>query len=122
MRISIARIKALCRERGETLSGLLAAAGVSRNAFYSLARRKSVFPRTLEAVGARLGVRPDALLTADDAGTEEMRALLADVDEIVRRNRGIDRETARHTLVLLKEKPVDRLRRALVRSQRPDIH
>lgn len=117
MRISIERIKYLCQKRGDTLTGLLAQSGVSRNAFYSLARRKSVFPRSLEAISAKLGVRPDELLTAEDKKTEEMKILLTETDEIVRKNPGVDRENVRHTLLLMREKPIERLRRALVRSR-----
>lgn len=111
----------LCRQRGETLTGLLAAADVSRNAFYSLARRRSVFPRSLRAVCARLGVRPDEVLTADDREAETMKFLLAEVATIVGRDRRVDRDNIRHTLLLLREKPIERLRRALVRAQKPDL-
>ena len=111
----------LCRAQGETVSGLLSRAGVSRNAFYSLARRKSIFPHSLGAICASLGVRPDKVLTDDDRRTEEMKSLLAEADAIVRSNKGVDREDVRHTLLLLREKPIDRLRRALVRAQKPDI-
>ena len=117
MRITVERIKFRCRERGETLAGMLAAAGVSRNAFYTLARRESIFPHTLEAVARRLGVKPADLLTDDDGRTEEMKVLLTETDSIVRQNQGVDRDNVRHTLLLLREKPIDRLRRALVRSR-----
>jgi len=117
MRISIERIKYLCQRRGDTLTGLLAQSGVSRNAFYSLSRRNSVFPHSLEAISAKLGVRPDELLTIEDKKTEEMKILLLETDEIVRKNRGVDRENVRHALLLLREKPIERLRRALVRSR-----
>ena len=117
MRISIERIKYLCQKRGDTLTNLLAQSGVSRNAFYSLARRKTVFPRSLEAISAKLKVRPDELLTAEDKKTEEMKILLTETDEIVRKNPGVDRENVRHTLLLMREKPIERLRRALVRSR-----
>ena len=99
------------------MTGLLSRAGVSRNAFYTLARRKSVIPRTLEAISAKLGVRPDELLTVEDKKTEEMKILLAETDEIVRKNPGVDRENVRHALLLFREKPIERLRRALVRSR-----
>ena len=107
----------MCRERGDTLTGLLARAGVSRNAFYSLARRKSVFPRSLDAVSARLGVVPGELLTADDRGTEEMKSLVAESEAIARRNRGVNRDNVRHALLLLRKEPVERLRMALVRAR-----
>jgi len=121
VRISVERIKSLCRQRGNTLTGLLAAADVSRNAFYSLARRGTVLPRSLVAVCAQLGVRPGEVLTDDDRETEAMRSLLAEADAIAGRGKGMDRENVRHTLLLLREKPIDRLRRALVRAQKPDL-
>ena len=116
MRMSTERIKMLVRERGDTLTGLLARAGVSRNAFYSLARRESLYPRTLTAIGARLGVRPEELLTNYDRRTEEMRTLLDEVDIVARDNKEVDRDNVRHTLLLLRKKPIDRLRGALIRA------
>jgi transcriptional regulator with XRE-family HTH domain len=121
VRISTERVKLLCRERGTTLTGMLAAAGVSRNAFYSLARRDSIYPRSLRAVCARLGISPDKALTADEGEVESMKYLLASVDAIVSRDKRVDRDNVRHTLLLLREKPIDRLRRALVRAQKPYI-
>lgn len=117
MRMSTERVKALCRERGLSTTALLAEAGVSRNAFYTLARRRSVFPHSMEAVSAALGVRPDQLLTSDDRRTEGMKALLAQVDAIVKANRGVDRDNVRHTLLALRRKPIDRLRTALTRAR-----
>jgi len=111
------RIRSVCRARGCTVTGALARAGVSRNAFYSLARRDSILPRTLRALSAGLGVEPDALLTRDDRRTEEMKSVLAEVETIVRRNRGVDRGNVRHALLLLRRKPIDRLRMALVRAR-----
>jgi hypothetical protein len=107
----------LCRERGDTLTGLLAKAGVSRNAFYSLARRKSVFPRSLNAVSARLGVGPGELLTGDDRRTEQMKVLMSEAEAIARRKRGVDRDNVRHALLLLRKTPIERLRMALGRSK-----
>jgi transcriptional regulator with XRE-family HTH domain len=117
VRVSIERIRAVCREKGKTLSGLLDSAGVSRNAFYTLARRRSVYPRSLEAVGRILGVPPHELLTAEGHAREEMKLLLAEVDAIARRHRGVDRENVRHTLLLMRKEPIDRLRKALARAQ-----
>ena len=117
MRVSIERLRTVCRERGNTVTEALARAGVSRNAFYSLARRDTILPRTLRALGASLGVEPEALLTRDDRPAEAMKALLAEVDAIVRRNPGVDRENVRHALLLLRRKPIDRLRLALARAR-----
>ncbi len=111
------RIRSLSRARGMTVTSALAKAGVSRNAFYSLARRDSILPRTLRALGAGLGVEPEALLTRDDPRAEAMKALLAEVEAIARRHPGVDRENVRHALLLLKRKPIERLRLALARAR-----
>ena len=116
------RIKALCRERGESLTGMLAGAGVSRNAFYSLARRPSIVPRTVSAVARRLRVEPGMLLVGGDEPVQAMRSLLAETDAIVKRHPAVDRDNVRHALLLLSEPPVNRLRRALVRSRRSAAH
>ena len=108
MQVSVERVKQLCRERGTTLTSLLAAAGVSRNAFYSLARRDSIYPRSLCAVCARLGISPDMALSADEGGVESMKSLLAEVEAIVGRDKRVDRDNVRHALLLLREKPIDR--------------
>jgi len=54
---------------------------------------------------------------ADDCRTKGMKSLMAEVDAIVRRYPGVDRDNIRHTLLLLREKPIDRLRRALIRGR-----
>ena len=121
MRVSVARIQELCRERGTTLTALLASAGVSRNAFYTMARRESVLPRSLRAICTRLGATEDALLTSDNRETEAMKALLAEARLIADRGGAVDYDNVRHTLLLLRERPLDRMRRALGRAPASDL-
>jgi transcriptional regulator with XRE-family HTH domain len=117
MKISPVQLKHLCEGRQLNIKQLLSRAGVSRNAYYSLVRKDSVLPRSVSAIAAQLGVSPAAFL--EDAKTLEAHAsqLLIDVDAICASHNRTDRDTIRHTLILLQEQPVDRLRRALIRGQ-----
>lgn len=118
MRIDTDKIKNLCRRRKLTLDHLLKEAGVSRNAYYSLARRQNILPNSIVAIARAMDVSPSNLLK-DEASMA--RHLLTEVDRIAAQNPGIDRDTVRHTLLLLREKPIDRLRRALIRGRQFDI-
>lgn len=114
--MSLERIRDACRARGQTLTRALACAAVSRNAFYTLARRESVLPRSLCAVAAVLGVSPAALLTDNTPREERMKRLLTEVDGIVRRHPGADRDNIRHALLALQRSPLERLQTALSRA------
>ena len=121
MRVSKAKIEQLCRQRHLTPSRLLRDAAVSRNAFYSLLRRRDILPRSVTAVAAVLKVPPSALLEETPSAEKEMQGILAECDAIVRRHPEADRDVLRHTLILLREKPEERLRRALLRARKPDL-
>ena len=122
MRISKEKLRVLCRKRQISFAGLLRRAGVSRNAFYSLARKRSVLPRSIEALASELDVSPIAILHDEGSPLERAETLITTVDSIVNRHRASDRDNVRHTLLLLEEKPIDRLRRALTRGQKFNIH
>ena len=68
MRIAAEKLKELCVLKGMTLSRLLKNAGVSKNAYYSLARKDSLLPKSVLAIANHLGVRPSAFL---EEGPEE---------------------------------------------------
>jgi hypothetical protein len=121
VKLSKARIERLCRQRCLTPSKLLREAAVSRNAFYSLLRRREILPRSVIAVAAALKVPPTAILEDTPDAARDMRHILAECDAIVRRHPEADRDVVRHTLILLRKKPEARLRRALLRAQKPDI-
>lgn len=104
------------------MARLLTESGVSRNAFYSLARKDSVLPNSIRAIAARLGVRTSDFLQDEDVRIAKASLLLRKVDKITGKYPDVDRENAKHTLLLLEEEPVERLRRALIRGQKPDIH
>lgn len=122
MRISLEVIKDKCRQQNITLSELLKQAGVSRNAFYTLAREDYVLPKSIRAIAKSLNVSPLDFLTEDNKEMEKMKLLLNKVDAIAGKNKNMDRDNIRHTLLLLREPPIERLRRALTRGQKPDIH
>ena len=117
MRLDVTAIRDRCRRRGTNISGLLRQAGVSRNAFYSLARRDSVVPRSLKAIADSLGVPVTRLLTDAGAPAARMQDLLRTAERIARSHPPADRDNIRHTLLLLDERPVERLRRALRRAR-----
>jgi transcriptional regulator with XRE-family HTH domain len=117
MRISPAQLKRLCVGRQLSIKQLLSRAGVSRNAYYSLVRKDSILPRSVSAIAAQLGVSPAAFLEAAKTLEAQASQLLMDVDAICASHNRTDRDTIRHTLILLQEQPVDRLRRALIRGQ-----
>jgi transcriptional regulator with XRE-family HTH domain len=117
MRLGSEKVKSLCAERGISVGKLLKQAGVSRNAYYSLARRDSILPRTVQALAKALTVEESELLTSESREVEKTHALMKEVDRIVKRYPSIEPENVRHTLLLLREKPIERLRRALTRAQ-----
>ncbi len=117
MRIDPTRIRKICASRGLKLTGILREAGVSRNAFYHLARKRSVLPRSLRAIANRLGVAESKLLMEDPPEVRRMVHLLDETDAAMKRYPGADRDNVRHTLLLLEDLPIDRLRRALRRAQ-----
>ena len=121
MRLNLPKIKALCEERGSNLAETLREAGVSRNAFYSMARKRSVAPRSLEAFAEQLGVPVSDLLEETETPVERMAALAREAGRIARKYPGADVDNIRHTLILLDEKPIERLERALRRGRQLNL-
>ena len=121
MKISIDTLRRICCERGVSLSTMLDRAGVSRNAFYHLARKDSVLPESVMRIARELGESPLRFIDEEPSPEEEMRQLADETDRIVANHRGVDRDNVRHALILLREEPILRLERALRRGRRPDI-
>lgn len=121
MKVDTGKIRELCRERQLSVDGLLRQAGVSRNAYYALARKKSILPRSLRTLAEFLDVSPSAFLAAESSPGEKSRELVARVEQIVRRHPEADPDNIRHTLLLLREEPADRLKRAILRAQKFDF-
>lgn len=121
MKISLEKIETLCRERGTSVAAMLREAGVSRNAFYTLARKDSVVPQSVIRLSEQLGVSVSALLDDVLPPEQRMKRLITESNRIARRHRSVDRDNVRHTLLLLQEKPIERLRRALRRGRPVNI-
>ena len=121
MRLSGKNIRELCGARKISLNALLRHAGVSKTAYYHLIAKESVLPRSVDALAAALEVRPSSLLEDTDNRSRRAILLLETADRIVARDPSMDRDNVRHTLLLLEEKPIDRLRRSLLRARKPDI-
>ena len=122
MRVAADRIRALCARRGMSLQAFLESAGVSRTAFYSLARRRSILPASLQAMARRLGVPPSRLLEETSPAETRAQAMLAEAAGVLTRHPQATFENIWHTLVLLDEPPVERLRRSLLRGRAADLH
>ena len=116
MRIKTKRIKQLCNKQGKSLHELLADAGVSPNAYYTLARKESVLPGSVRAIAHSLNVSPLEILqdVQTDLVDPALR-LIEQVEGIMSRHGKADRDNVRHTLILLSEEPSTRLERALRR-------
>lgn len=122
MKLDARRIKKLCSEKGLTLQSLLGRASVSRTAYYSLVRKDSVLPASVRAIAGELGVAPSAILEEAQAAEWRTRALLRRAGRILEQHPQASFENVWHTLVLLEEPPVDRLRRSLLRGRAANLH
>jgi DNA-binding Xre family transcriptional regulator len=117
VRISRKKLFKLIVSRNWTLNILFREAGVSKTAYYHLLGKDELLPKSLQAIAQTLGVSPSALLEDEGPEMSEVRALVQDIDRIAARHPSIDRDTVRHTLLCLRDKPIDRLRRSLIRGK-----
>jgi len=122
MRIDSTKLRELARKRGQTMTALLARAGVSKTAFYHLLRKDSVLPASLRSIAETLSVRPGAFLTEKNLDVTKIRRILALTDRIVTDDPRLDRDNVRLTLLLLEEEPLRRLQRSLIRGRKIDFH
>ena len=121
MKIYLERLKSICAKQDLTLSELLQSAGVSRNAFYTLARQNSILPKSIQAIANYLQIPPSSFIVDGGSDLQKGLNLIKRVQGITFRNELVDPDNIRHTLILLEEKPVERLRRALLRARRINI-
>jgi AcrR family transcriptional regulator len=117
------KVHLLARARGLTLSEVLRRARVSRNTFYHLARRPTVLPGSVHALGEALGVRSSELLDEPPpSAPDRTAALLREARRIRARHPRSSFENIWHTLWLLDVSPAERLRRSLVRGRTTSPH
>ena len=117
MKLSIDKIKTLCKKNGWTLNDLLRKSGVSRTAYYSLTRKNSVVPKSIHAIARQLGLSTSCILQDTDQEKKSARLIFEKALWIARKHRNVNPDNVRHTLLLLKEKPVERLRKGLLRGR-----
>lgn len=99
-----------------SLGDVLLKAGVSRTAYYSLARKDSVLPKSIGCVARALGVSPAAFLADETEVIGRLRERRARVEALHRRYPEDDQDVMFRTLQNLDLPPVERLRRALARA------
>jgi transcriptional regulator with XRE-family HTH domain len=123
MRLDAEKIHRLSRERGLSVSALLRRSGVSRTAYYSLARRPSVLPGSLHSLADALGVTTSDLLAPDRPDTDaQAQRHIREAGTICKRSPGASFENVWHTLCLLEISPLERLNRSLLRGRTASVH
>jgi len=121
MKLNVEKIRSLCRKRGVSLQALLQEASVSRNAFYTLARKKTIVPHSIVSLAEQLDVPVSSVLSEGHTPKTRLMALVDEASRTAQQHQDADLDNIRHTLVLLDEKPVERLRRALRRGRKLDL-
>lgn len=122
MKLSAKRIRRLCTRQRITLTEMLEQAKVSRTAYYSLTRKESVLPGSVRAIADQLSVAPSKILIEAEAAERRAQALLRIAKKVIRKNPEASFENVWHTLMLLEEPPINRLRRSLLRGRALDLH
>lgn len=116
MKIASEKVKRVCAARRTGIGEALERAGVSRNAFYSLARRDSILPDSVLRLARALDVPVTDLLEPTPSKADRLIAH-ADLAARIAAESGRDADNIRHTLMLLDEPPLQRLRRSLQRGR-----
>jgi len=122
MRLNEEKLKKLSKSKGLGLKALLAAAEISPTAYYSLVQKQSVLPKSILKLASFLEVPPGDLLFDEQQLINERLQLEREADRIVARNKKANRQDILHTLLLLKQEPIERLNRALLRGRKFNFH
>ncbi|MFW6129479.1 MAG: hypothetical protein ACOC6P_04460 [Candidatus Aminicenantaceae bacterium] len=117
MHISKSKLEDLMHSRGFTLKELLRRTQVSKTAYYHLLYKDTVLPKSIHSLSNVLNVRPSAFLEEMSPEEKKIRQIAKRTEQIMAENPGLNRENVRHTLILLQEEPVTRLRRGLIRGR-----
>lgn len=112
------KLRKLASARKLTLNQLLRQAGVSKTAYYSLARKGSVVPDTVWNLAETLEVTPIEILSCAPPELALIHNRERKIRLIVRKYPKIDIENVRHTLILLEMPALERLQGALRRAGR----
>lgn len=110
-------IKELCKSKGIQLTELLKLASVSSTAYYSLLKKKSIVPKSLNKISSLLNVPASFLIHDEQETLKNHLELLEEVNEIINLKPHLDPNEVRHVLILLKEPALTRLQRGLQRGR-----
>jgi transcriptional regulator with XRE-family HTH domain len=116
MKVNYPNFKAICLDRGLSVSKVLKLADVSRTAFYNLLKHDSLVPKSLQNISTLLNIPVEDLL--EESELKKTRRLQNKLEEVLKLYPETSRENAWHTLVLLEEPPIQRLERALIRGRK----
>jgi len=112
------KLKGLCKTKGLSLQELLSKANVSKTAYYHLIYKETLLPNSVHAIAEALNVRPSVFLEEVNPEEEKIRQIMNLTEKILKKFPKLDRENVRHTLLLLHEVPIERLKRGLRRGQK----
>ncbi len=112
------KLKELCRKKNLSLRELLIKANVSKTAYYHLVYKETLLPNSVHAMADVLNVRPSVFLEEVNPEKEKIQKIAVMTDKIIADFPELDRENVRHTLLLLHEEPIERLRRGLIRGRK----
>ena len=116
------KLQNIARKQGLSLKQLLERAHVSKTAYYSILRKNSVLPQSIHSLAAALAVKPSALLEEENPAEKKHLQLRKQLEEIIQSHPEADRDNVWHTLLLLEQKPIERLQRGLLRAQKFNFH
>ena len=118
MRLDVEKIKEKGLKCGLSLRSLLNQAGVSRTAYYHLTRASTLVPTSLHKIAQVLNLQVSEILLSTTPAEEQYHFRLSQLERAMRHASKANRENIWHTLILLEQKPIERLRGALRRSRR----
>ena len=88
MKLNTESIRKMSRDRGLGLGELLKQAGVSRTAYYSLARREELLPASIRRLAKALDVSPESILLDEQKLAEEMRHIAQKAEALAAQHKG----------------------------------
>ncbi len=116
MYLSPEKLKKIALRKGFSLKTLLRRAKVSKTAYYSLARKTNLLPKSILQLAQVLEIRPSAFIEETSADERKAFKRLGILEEILRDHPEADRDNIWHSLILLDEKPIERLQRSILRA------
>jgi len=122
MHVQPEKIKEICRRNSLSLKVLLFKSAVSKTAFYALCKNENLLPKSLISIAKVLEVSPMVLLEEENAQEKLTERRIKKLNAILRKHPKADRGNVWHTLILLDQNPIDRLKRALVRGRKFNFH